>query len=150
MLLERAKFETAVFIDAEAGSAILGDADAAGVEERDAGLRSALLVDLHMRVAVDERVAGCEPWGIVDAVVKAWPVDMTVGEEQHAPGFGVKELVVRRHARKVEHHLVHFGFAVASHGDDARGECVEHLDDVLGRIVSWQVVAWSVVKKVAE
>ena len=45
--------ERAVLVDAIAVRAVLGDAHAAGVEEPQARVRGAFLVDLDVRVAVE-------------------------------------------------------------------------------------------------
>ena len=102
-------------------------------------------------MAVDERGVGGQGGPIVDAVVKPRTVHMAVGKEERlVAGGGIHKDVVVGHAGKVEDHLVDLGLAVASHGDDAVGDAVEHLDHALGRVVGGQVVAGAVVQEVAE
>ncbi len=46
--------------------------------------------------------------------------------------------------------MVDFRLTIAAHGNDAMGMVVKHLDDQLGIVVGWELVAWTVVQKVSE
>ncbi len=74
--------EASFDIDAIARRTVLGNADAAWIEVRHACLGGTLLVDLYMRVAIDEGVSGCEWRLVVDAVVKTRPVYMTMRKKE--------------------------------------------------------------------
>ena len=83
-------------------------------------MRGALLVNLDVRMAVDERGALGQRGRVVDAVVHAGAKDVAVRQEQLAADL-VEQRGVVRHDGKVEHHLVDLGIAVAAHRDDAVG-----------------------------
>ena len=128
--------------------AVLGDAHATGVEEPQARVRGAFLVDLDVRVTVDERGALGQRGRVVDAVVHAGAKDVAVRQEQLTAGF-VKQRGVVGHDGEVEDHLVDLGVAVAAHRDDAVGQGVEQRDYALGGVIARQVVAWTVVEPVS-
>lgn len=140
-LLQQLEAELALLVDAVGVGAVLGDGDAAGVEEGDAlgGLGQLLYVG----VAVKERGAGRQRREQVGVP------QVPVGEPEGAAGL-VDELGVVAHARKIQHHLVHLGLAVAAHAGDGGGQTVEHGDDLLGSIAARQVVAGAVVEEIAQ
>ena len=141
--------ERTALVDAVAVRAVLGNAHAAGVEEPQARVRGAFLVDLDVRVTVDERGAPGQRGRVVDAVVHAGAKDMAVRQEQLAAGF-VEQRGVVGHDGIVEDHLVDLGIAVAAHRDDAVGQGVEQRDYALGGVIARQVVARTVVEQVAQ
>lgn len=143
--------EGAVFVDAKAVGAVLGDARRAGVEDGDAGVAVNLLQDLLVRVAIDQRGVLRQLRPLVHAVVQAGAIDVAVREEERpVVGRGVNQHVVIGHAREGEDHLVNLRLAIAAHGNDLVGNGVEHLYDALGRVVGREVVARAVVEQVAE
>ena len=112
-------------------------------------MRLACLVNLDMRVAVDERGAFGQRGRVVDAVVHAGAKDVAMRQEQLAAGL-VEQRGVVRHDGKVEHHLVDLGVTVAAHRDDAVGQGVEQRNHALGGVVARQVVARAVVEQVSQ
>ena len=112
-------------------------------------MRLACLVNLDVRMAVDERGALGQRGRVVDAVVHAGAKNMAVRQEQLAAGLVEKRGVVG-HDGKVEDHLVDLGVAVAAHRDDAVGQGVEQRNHALGGVIARQVVARSVVEQVAQ
>lgn len=123
--------ERAALVDAVAVRTVLGNAHAAGVEKPQARVRLACLVNLDMRVAVDERGAFGQRGHVVDAVVHTGAKNVAVCQEQLAAGL-VEQRGVVGHDGKVEHHLVDLGVAVAAHRDDAVGQGVEQRNHALG------------------
>ena len=79
--------ERAALVDAVAMCAVLGDAHAAGVEEPQARVRGACLVNLDVRVAVDERGALGQRGRVVNAVMHAGAKDVAVRQEQFTSGL---------------------------------------------------------------
>ena len=49
-----------------------------------------------------------------------------------------------------EHHLIHFGVAVAAHAEDCIRHAVQHGNHLLGRVIARQIVSRSVIKNIAE
>ncbi len=141
--------ERAALVDAVAVRAVLGDAHAAGVEEPQTRMLLARLVDLDVRVTVDERGTLGQRGRVVDAVVHTGAKNVTVRQEQFTASL-VEQRGVVRHDGEVEDHLVDLGVAVAADGDDAVGQGVEQRNHALGSVVARQVVARAVVEQVAQ
>ena len=129
--------------------AVLGDAHAAGVEEPQTRVRGAFLVDLDVRVTVDERGTLGQRGCVVDAVVHASAKDVAVRQEQFTAGL-VEQRGVVGHDGEVEDHLVDLGVAVAAHRDNAISQGVEQRNHALGGVVARQVVTRAVVEQVAQ
>ena len=57
--------------------------------------------------------------------------------------------VIRRN-RKSEHHLIDFGIAIPSHGDNLPRQGIQHRNDLLRRICERQAVTRAVIEQVSQ
>ena len=96
-----------------------------------------------MGMAGQKRAAGCERGRFVGCEAR----HVAVREEQFVV-VDFHEGVVG-HAGKGEHHLIHFGIAVAAYGHDAIRPFVQDRYDLLGSVSIGQVVAGAMVEQIA-
>ena len=68
-------------------------------------------------------------------------VDLTRPVHQHR---------IIRHAREIQHHLVHFRFAIAAHGKDIARHRIEHLHNAFRIVAFRQVIAGAVVQDISQ
>ena len=93
------------------------------------------------------------------------PVDEHVARPVRGRAFGVEQVAVRHkgampaiqrkqrvigHNGKLQHHLVHFGVAVAAHTQGHDRALVQKPDDLPGLIAVRQIVSGAVIEQVAQ
>ena len=75
-------------------------------------------------------------------------VQMAVSQEATMPGQ--QQLVMRRHGRKVEQHLIDFAVAITAHGDDALAQLIQALCDLRRRITTGHRIAGAMVEQISQ